>query len=114
MVIDHSYRLHKCVANRRADEFEPAAGQVLAHSLRLGSLRRNILVSLPPVLDRTIPDEAPQISIKAAEFRLNIESAPGILDCSFYLEPVPDNTWIGEQLLDPFLRKPRHCGRYKI
>src|SRR5215469_8341004 len=114
MVIDHPYRLHKCIANRRADEFEAAPGQVLAHSLRLGSLGRYILVSLPPVLNRAIRYEAPQVRIEAAEFRLNVQTAPGIFDCSLDLEPVPDNTGISKQLLNPLLCKPRHSGRYKI
>jgi len=36
MIIDHANRLHKRVTNRRADKFEAALYQILAHGIDSG------------------------------------------------------------------------------
>jgi hypothetical protein len=40
VIVDHACRLHECVADRRADEFESASQQIAAHGVGFSRSRR--------------------------------------------------------------------------
>src|SRR5437899_10348334 len=66
VVVDESRRLHERVADRRADEAEAAALQVLAHRARLGRLGGDLGQRLPAPDDRLAADEVPPVVREAA------------------------------------------------
>lgn len=55
MVINQAYRLHPCVNDHRADEFEATRSERLREILRERGFRANLTV----VLDRSSADHAP-------------------------------------------------------
>src|ERR1051325_1968167 len=100
MVVHHPDGLHVCVDDRRADEAEPAALQILAHGVRLDGRRRNLAHGSPAVPDRAAVDEAPLVRIEAAELRLDFEKGPGVPDRRFDLGPVAHDPGVRQERRD--------------
>src|SRR5919108_6508083 len=67
VIVDQAHRLHKGIANGRADESEAAPLQVFAQGVRFGGSSRNLLRRAPSILARSAVDEAPDIGVEAAE-----------------------------------------------
>ena len=78
VVVDHSGRLHKCIADGRADEREPALDEILAHGIGLRRARRHISHMLPAVLQGFPAHEAPHIGVKTVEFLLYSKERLGV------------------------------------
>ena len=76
VVVDQAARLHERVADRRTDEPEAAALEVLAHRLRTRFAGRQVGERREPVLDRRPADEAPQV----ADGIVELEPRPRVAD----------------------------------
>src|SRR5690606_31526591 len=68
----------------------------------------------PAVHDRLAADEAPDVSIEAAELLLHGEEAAGVRDRGLDLLPVADDAGIGEQPLDRAAVEARDARRVEI
>src|SRR5689334_7114496 len=78
MVVHQSRRLHERVADGGPDKAKTTLLQVLAHRVGLGCRRRDLAVTTAVTLQRSSPDEAPDVSIERA-FRLgNAQEGGGI------------------------------------
>ena len=80
MVIDHAHGLHVRVDDRRTDEGEATALQIVADGVGLGAASGDIPYGSPAVLDRATVDEAPLVRVEAAELRLHVEERLGVPD----------------------------------
>src|SRR5262249_23336090 len=100
VVIDHTDGLHVRVNDRRAYEAEGPALEVLAHGVRLGAVRRDLLRLAPAVLDRATVDEAPLVGVEAAELLLDVEKRLRVLDRRFDLRPVAHDARVRQQRRD--------------
>src|ERR1700704_5301914 len=100
VIVHHPDGLHVRIEDRRTDEGEPPALQILAHRIGLGGARGDIPHGSPPILDRATIYEAPLIRVEAAEPRLYVEKRPGVLDRRFDLRPVADDPRICQQRSD--------------
>src|SRR5208282_4134401 len=100
VVVDHPDCLHEGVAYRRPNELESAPEQVLAHGVRFGRSRRNLLQRLPGIPAGLSTDEAPDVGVKAAEFLLHSEKGLRVLDGGGELEPVAHDAGVGKERPD--------------
>src|SRR5690349_4507349 len=91
MVIDHSCRLHECVADCRADESKTAFGEIFTHCVGFRSARGHILPAPPARLQRNAAGEIPYIAIEAAELFLHGEKSLCIADRRANLQPIPND-----------------------
>src|SRR5712671_6470946 len=91
MVIHHPDRLHVRIDDRRTDEAEATAFQIMAHRVRLGGASGDVPSASPAVLDRAALDEAPLVRVEAAELRLHLEKRLGVLDRRCNLRSVADD-----------------------
>src|SRR5579871_4838600 len=103
VIVHHAGRLHKGIADRRADKAEAALLQRLAHGIRFFAARRNLLVVAPTVDQWLATDELPYVLGEATEVLLDRQKGARVADRRFNLEPVAHDPGIGEQCFD-FLR----------
>src|SRR5579863_1832851 len=98
MIIDDSHRLHECVTDCRSHEVKPTAFEVFAQ--RVGKLRTggNLTLQAKPISFGLPTNETPEISVEAARLTLHFEKRRGVLDGCLNLQPVPDDSGIGQQL----------------
>jgi len=64
MIIDHADRLHKCVTDGCADEYESSVFQIFAHGIRLGCIGRYLGHFFPAILKGSSIDKLPDIGVK--------------------------------------------------
>src|SRR6478752_2659824 len=88
VIVGHPDRLHVGIADRRADELEAAAQQVLAQGVRFRGSGGD-LASLEN--DRLAANEAPDIGVEAAEFLLHREKRLCVRDRAVDFQPVSDD-----------------------
>jgi len=100
VVVHHAGRLHEGVADRRADEFEAALEQVLAHRVALRRARRDFGHSAAPIHDRAAADKGPEVAIERAELLLHGEKGLRVRDCGGDLQAVAHDTRVGEEARD--------------
>ncbi len=96
MVVHHPRGLHKRVADRGADEFEPACLQIGAHGIRLQAPGRDIAHGTPAIDSRLSPDERPKVAGEPT-FSLQRKKGARIGNGRGNLEPVAHNSRIGQQ-----------------
>jgi hypothetical protein len=99
MIVHHPDRLHKGIADRRADKSETPFFQPFAHCSRFGSLGGKFLHRLPGIYYRLPPDKAPDKPIKTAEFLLHFQKCPGVGNGRFDFQPIADYAGIFEKIL---------------
>jgi hypothetical protein len=97
VVVHHSDRLHERVADGGADEAEAALFQVLAHRVRLGRGRGDLLHRAAPALQRPAANELPDIAIEAAERTLDRKERPGIGDRGLELQAVAHDARVAHE-----------------
>src|SRR6185503_9643838 len=112
MVVDHAGRLHEGVADGRADEAEAALLQVLAHRVRFGGARRDV-VALAPVLDRLAADELPDVAVERAELLLHGEKRLRVAHGAFDLQAVAHDAFVLHQERLTGSGEARDLGRIK-
>jgi hypothetical protein len=100
MVVDHSGGLHDGIADGGPHKAKASALEVLTHGVGLFGESGDFGFGPPGVLDSLPTREPPDIAVKTAIFRLDRKKRAGIADSSFNLEPVANNAWIGEQLIN--------------
>src|SRR5204863_4969495 len=88
VIVDHADRLHKGIADGRADEFEAALEEILAKGIGFGGLRRHLSRAVATIEHRSAADEAPDVRIEAAELPLHGEKRLGVADGGVDLQPV--------------------------
>jgi hypothetical protein len=71
VIVHHSDRLHKRVADRRSHENESAFFEIFAHGIGFGCTRGNLLQRFARIHDRLAADELPDVTIEAAELFLH-------------------------------------------
>src|SRR5438270_8864948 len=99
VIVDHADRLHEGIADRGTDELKAASLELLAHRVRLRRLGRHLLGRLPGMMLHTASDELPDVTVEASEFLQHAQECLGVLDGCLDLEPVADDSWIGQQCL---------------
>src|SRR5438046_1937229 len=72
VIVDHSYRLHERITDRRADEAEAALLEVFAHRIADCGLCGQVLQRFTLPIDRLAVDKSPDVAVEAAEFLLDI------------------------------------------
>ncbi len=97
MIVDQPGCLHKCIANRGADETEPLASQLFAEEFSLGSLAGYLRIQLPGVLLGMGAQQRPQVMVETPELALEAEKGLGIGDGGPNLLSIADNAGILEQ-----------------
>ena len=97
MVVDHAGRLHQRVTDGRADEFESASNQIVAHRVGFGCARRQLSHSSPTILFRFTADKTPEVSVEAVKLFPDREKRFRILDRRRNLQPVPHDSGVAEQ-----------------
>ena len=100
VVVDHADGLHEGVADRRADEFEAALFEVLAHGVRFGARGGDVFERFPVVADRRSINKLPEIGIERSEFLLDFKHGAGVGHGGLNFEPVADDAGILEQRVD--------------
>src|SRR3954447_25768479 len=91
VIIHHADRLHEGIADGRADELEAALEEILAQRVRLRGFCRHC----PAGVDaRRAADEAPHISVEAAELLLHGEKGPGIGNGRVDLQAVAHDAFV--------------------
>src|SRR5262249_57026659 len=88
VVVDHADRLHVGVDDRRADEAEAPALQVLAERVGFRGGRRNLPRLLPTVHPGAPADELPAVGVETAELLLDREKPPRVGDRGFDLQAI--------------------------
>ena len=99
MIVHHTNRLHKGIADRRTHKTEAPLAQLFAHAVRISGLGGHIsqfLGRLTCLLWCKLRD----ISIKAAELFLHSEKGPGVRNHRNNLQAVAHDAGIGQQLID--------------
>src|SRR6185503_90419 len=114
VVVDESRRLHVRVNDRRADELEAAAFEILRERVGLLAGRRHVALLAPAIHDRLVADEAPNVTVERAELFLDLEEAARIRDGCSDLLAVADDTCILHQLFDRARREPRDLHRIEL
>src|SRR5882672_1374778 len=97
MIVDHADGLHHGVTDSRADEIETALAKVLAHGVGFGGTSRDLSEGFPAVPNGLAVDEAPEISVEAAELFLDGEEGFGVLDRGLDLQTVSNNAGVSEE-----------------
>src|SRR6267143_3262628 len=100
VIVDHARGLHEGVANGRADEAETALLQIFAEDVGFGGLCREAFVGFPGVLFGLTADEAPNVSVKRAEFFLNFQEGAGVADGGVNFKAVANDSSVAEQFAD--------------
>ena len=100
VVIDHADGLHQGVADGGSDEFESPPAHILAHGEGFRAGGRDLVQSLPVVLNGTVIHELPDIVVETAKFRLGLQETICIGDKGPDLEIVADNSRVLQQCLD--------------
>ena len=100
VVIDHADGLHQGVADGGSDEFESPLAHILAHYERFRAGGRYLVQALPVVLNGTVIYKGPDIAVKTAKFRLDLQESICIGDKGPDLEVVADNFLVLQQRLD--------------
>src|SRR3569623_1004072 len=95
MIVDHANGLHEGVADRRADELESEALQILAHGVRFRRARGNLVGSRPTVHERLAADKLPNVAGELAELFLYRQKSASIGYGAFHLTPVANDARIG-------------------
>jgi hypothetical protein len=113
VIVHHPYRLHKGIADCRANEAEPALEQVFAHGARFVSFGFEVSYTVQGVLDRLAADKLPDVAIEAAELFLDLEECLGVGDGRGDLEPVAHNAGIVHEPLDLVRIEARDLRRIK-
>jgi len=108
MVVDHPHGLHERVADRRADEAEAAALQILAQCVRLAGGGGHPTKYAPPILLLFAADEPPHVRVEGPELALNPQERSSVGHRTFNLQTIPHETGILEKTLDSCGREPRH------
>src|SRR6185503_1443609 len=90
VVVDEARRLHVRVDDRRADELEAAALEILRERVGLLARRGHVALLAPAIHDRLVADEAPNVTVEGAELFLNLEEAARIRDGCFDFLAVAD------------------------
>jgi len=111
VIVHHAHCLHEGVTNRRPDEFEASAQQVVAHPVRLSRPRWYLLKRAPLIHLRHSADKIPEISIEGPELDLNRQEGLRVAHRAVDFEAVPNNAWIAEYTLDPGRCEPHHSRR---
>ena len=101
VVIDQSCCLHVCIHYGAADKLESALFEIFAQSIRLGRGGRNVRIVSMTVLNGRAVNKSPDVVAEAAELLLHCEERFGVGDCGPYLQSIPHDTRIQQQLLDP-------------
>jgi hypothetical protein len=104
MVIDHTDRLHECITDRGTDKVNPPFRQIHAHPVGLFCPGRHLREGAPGVLPGGEVNIAPNESVERSVFLADLQHCPRIPDRRFNLEPVADNTGIGQQPEDVVFR----------
>ncbi len=97
MIVDHTNGLHERVANRRADEREAPAFQVLTHGIRNRRVAGNVAWRFPSIGERPAINECPNILIKVADLFLDQQKNLRIGNGRLNFKPVPNDTGVGQQ-----------------
>lgn len=97
VIVHHPSRLHKRVANRRADEFESARLQILAHRIRFFTCRRNIFQRFAFVVDGLAADELPNVFVERAELLLHLDEPLRVGNRRLNFQAIADDTGVTEQ-----------------
>src|SRR6267378_798989 len=100
VIVDHARGLHEGVANGRADEAETALLQIFAEDVGFGGLCREAFVGFPGVLFGLTADEAPNVSVKRAEFFLNFQEGAGVADGGVNFKEVANDSSVAEQFAE--------------
>src|SRR2546425_7482561 len=114
VVVHQTHRLHEGITDSRADEFEAALQQVLAHGVGLTGSGGDLPQIFPGIDLRLAADESPNIGIKAAELSLDFEEGLGVLDRGSNFELIANDAWIGQQGFDFALAVFGDLPRLKI
>ena len=88
MIVNHARRLHECIANRGADEFESMSQQIAAHGVGLGGACGYVSQASPTILDWLAANERPDIGVETSEFFSHLEKSFRVLDRSRNFQPV--------------------------
>jgi hypothetical protein len=80
VIVHHSDGLHVRIDDRRTDEGEATALQILAHRIGFSGAGGDVTYGTATISLWATADEAPLICLEAAEFRLHIEERPCVLD----------------------------------
>ena len=97
MIVHHACGLHKCVANRGADETESALLQILAHGVRFRGSRRYTPWAAPRLPQRFPAGELPDVCVEAAEFALHFQKRPRVRNRGRNFQAIANDARIGEQ-----------------
>src|SRR5688500_13389099 len=107
MIVDHAGRLHEGVADGRADEAEATPAQLLAHAVGYRRGRGHLGRAAPAVAPRRAVDEGPQVRIEAARLADQRERGARVAAHRAELEPVADQSRIGQQALQAAVGQAR-------
>ena len=100
MVIDHAAGLHIGIADSRPDKLKTALLEILAHGFRFRCVSGDIGQSSEAVNFRLAIDELPDISVKAAKFRLHVQEGLGIAHHAADFGFVADDACVLQQFTD--------------
>ena len=99
MVVDYAHCLHEGITNGRANEFEPAFFQVLAHGFGLCHGGRLLRKGFECFLRRLAANKLPDILVKEPELFLHAQKIVCVNDSSINFQLVADGTSVGQQPL---------------
>src|SRR2546429_5930250 len=98
VIINHADRLHKRIANRRANELTATLNKIPAERVRFRSASQYGGATLS--FDCLSIYKTPNIGIETSKFSLDGQKSPGVLDRGVYLQAISDNSRISEQAFD--------------
>jgi len=107
VVVNHADGLHVRIHNRRTDEAEPSALQILAQHVGFARGRRNPTHVGPSVHLRPSVDKPPAIRVERAELALNVEKRPRAQNSPFDFHAVSNDRRIRHQSLNTRFRESR-------
>src|SRR5260370_8442694 len=100
VIVHHPDGMHVRIDDRRADEGEATALQILAHRIGFSGASGDVPYGSTTILYRATVDEPPLIRIEAPELRLHVKKRLGVLYRRFNLGSVADDAGICQQRRD--------------
>ena len=100
VIIYHANRLHKGIADRRADERKATLLERTTHGIGFGGCGGELRQGLEPILNGLALNEGSDIAIEGTELVLDIQESPRIFHRGMQFEPVADNAGIAHEFFD--------------